>query len=263
MVRLAATQPTSASSSARGNTRPSLRKSRVAQPALVRLLEAVLPHQRALDRRAPRGCTVAKREEAPSRLRAAPVSRCNRADQLRGQQSRSHPSCDAEQGCESGARAQASQRGRRTRPHPHERRERIRGRPQYRRHARRRRVSEPDRRADSVHAPHRAGIQPALVHRAAVHQQVLHPGSAAGEFVRTLRTGSGLPGLPGLLAQRAARAGRLDLGRLHAPGRIRAAGSSAGNHRLRSGQRARVLRRRHIACVCVGGNGASAARGAA
>ncbi len=181
-----------------------LRQPGVAHPALVRLPQALLPHQHALAHRTGRQHTDAEPEKTPRSLRAAPVPRRDGSNQLRGYQPRRHSPRDSEQWREPGAGFQAPERGRLARAHLHERRERLRSRPQHSRDTRGRCLPQPDHRAHPVRASHCAGVRPSSVHRAAVHQQVLHPGSAAGEFVRALCTRSGHPGIRRLLAQRAA-----------------------------------------------------------
>ena len=52
------------------------------------------------------------------------------------------------------------------------------------------------------------GVRAAAGDRPAVHQQVLHPRSAAGELVRRARGRAGPHGVPGVLAQRRRRPGR-------------------------------------------------------
>ena len=63
------------------------------------------------------------------------------------------------------------------------------------------------------------GRQAAAADRAAVHQQVLHPRPAAGQFLRALRGRAGPHGVHDLLAQHPARARRPHLGRLSRAGR--------------------------------------------
>ena len=67
------------------------------------------------------------------------------------------------------------------------RRERVRNRPQPRRDARQRRVPQRADPADPVRADDAARSRAAAGDRAAVHQQVLHPRSAAGKLVRAPR----------------------------------------------------------------------------
>ena len=83
----------------------------------------------------------------------------------------------------------------------HDRRERVRGRPQRRHHRRRGGVRERAVPADRIQAAHRQGLRAAVAAGAAVHQQVLHPRPAARELADPLRGGAGPPRLRGELAQ--------------------------------------------------------------
>ena len=64
----------------------------------------------------------------------------------------------------------------------HDRREPVRGRPQRRHHRRRRGVRERTVPADRIQAADGQGVREAVPARAALHQQVLHPGPAAREL---------------------------------------------------------------------------------
>ena len=132
-------------------------------------------------------------------------------------------------------------------PHLDDRRHGVRGRPQRLHDAGQRGLPERADPADPVHADHRQGLQAAAGDRAAVHQQVLHPRSAAGELLRRARGRAGPHGVPGVLAQRRPGAGQADLGRLPRAGRAEGDRRGAGDHRRRQGEHPRVLRRRHPA----------------
>ena len=94
------------------------------------------------------------------------------------------------------------------RPHLDERRARVRGRPQPRGDARQRRLPQRADRADPVRADDRARPPAAAADRAAVHQQVLHPRSAARELLRPLGRRAGPHGVHDLVAQHPARTRR-------------------------------------------------------
>ena len=84
-------------------------------------------------------------------------------------------------------------RGCRQGAHLDDRRERVRGRQELGGHARGGGVRERADAADPVHADNRRSVRTAARHHPALHQQVLHPRSAAREFFRGLCGGEGHP----------------------------------------------------------------------
>ncbi|KAG1387028.1 hypothetical protein G6F59_016588 [Rhizopus arrhizus] len=90
---------------------------------------------------------------------------------------------------------------RQERPHHPDRRIAVRDRPQRGGDTRRGGVREHAVPADPVCAVDRDRARAAVGDRAAEHQQVLHPGPAAREFLRAPCGGTGLHRVPGLLAQ--------------------------------------------------------------
>ncbi len=109
--------------------------------------------------------------------------------------------------------------------------------------------------AHPVRTDDRACPRAAAPDRSAVHQQVLHPRPAAGEFVRALRRRARSHGVPGVVAQHHGRARSSDLGRLpragrHAGHRRRARGHAAPTRSTRwaSASAARCSPRRWPSC---------------
>ena len=123
----------------------------------------------------------------------------------------------------------------------------VRGGPQRRHDAGHRRLPERGDPAHPVHADDREGLPAPAGDHPAVHQQVLHPGSAAGELLRRARGRRGPHGVPGVVAQRRPGAGHADLGRLRRAGRDQGVRGGAGDHRRGQGEHARVLHRRRAA----------------
>ena len=97
-------------------------------------------------------------------------------------------------------RARHGALGRSAEDHP-DRRERLRGRPQPRRHARQGRVPERSAAADPVHADDGQGARGAAADRAAVDQQVLHPRPDGAEELHQVSGRPGLHDLRRLLGQ--------------------------------------------------------------
>ena len=88
------------------------------------------------------------------------------------------------------------------------------------------------------YAPDRDRARASAGDRAAEHQQVLHPGPAAREFLRPARGGAGLYGVPGFLAQPGVQRHRRHRSRhlVRLPGR-RGAASAARGQRHQSSPR--------------------------
>ncbi len=99
----------------------------------------------------------------------------------------------------------------------------------------------------------RARAPAAARHRAAVHQQVLHPRPAAREFLRPLGGRRGTHGVHDLVAQHSAGARPAHLGRLPRRRRADRDRGRPGDRRQPDRQRARLLRRRHAARLRAGG----------
>ena len=94
---------------------------------------------------------------------------------------------------------------------------------------------------------HREGAEAAAADRAALDQQVLHPGPAAAEQPRALGGGAGPHGVRDLLGQSGRETRREGLRGLHERGLPRRAGRDRAGDRRARGERHRLLPRRHAA----------------
>ena len=112
---------------------------------------------------------------------------------------------DGDRGREPRAGVAQSRGGRAQGPHHDDGRGRVRSRAQPRGDAGQRGLPQRADRAHPVRRHHAEGRQAADRDGAAVHQQVLHPRSHAGELVRRARRRAGPHGVHGVVAQRAAR----------------------------------------------------------
>ena len=210
---------------------------------------------RRISARGGRACEASARREATARVLDASVRRCVRADQFPGDQSRRARARPENRRREPARGLPQFCCGRRQGAHHDERRVRVRDRTRPRRDAGKRRLPEPADRADPVRRDDDARREAPAGHRAAVHQQVLHPRPAARQLVRPPRGCRGPHGVHDFLAQHSARTRAPHVGRLSRAGRARRHRRRARDHAIGGRQRPRLLRRRHAAGVRACGAG--------
>mgnify|MGYP003694630315 CR=1 FL=1 len=158
-----------------------------------------------------------RQDEGAIALRGPAVLRGDQPGQFLRHQSRGDAAGGGDRRAKRRRGDDALRRGSGQGPHLDDRRERVRGRQEHRDDRGCRRLRERAHSAHPVRAAHRTGLCAAAGDRSAVHQQVLHPRPAAGEFVRPLRASTqGHTVFLVVVAQHHARAGPSDLGRLPA-----------------------------------------------
>ena len=196
---------------ARGS-RPSFRGRRMARGTLLRLAQGHLPALCAVRMRARGACTVRSGRQTTNSFPRAPVRGRDRTVQFPGDQPGGSPACRRVRRREHRAGTCESDWRRATRTHHHDRRVRVRGRPQPRGNTGKRGVSKRLDRVDPVRTDDRRGLQAAAGHCSTLHQQVLHSRSRAGKLLCSLRGRRWPHHIHDLLAQHFAGARAADLG---------------------------------------------------
>ncbi len=232
----------------------------------LRLHQAVLPAERPL--RAGRGRPrrrAGPQDGAEGRLLLAPVHRRDEPEQLPADQPRGAAQDRGDRGREPAARAEQPAGRPGARPGQAVDQDDGHGRVQagreHRRLARQGGVPERADAADPVRADDGDGAEAAAADRAALDQQVLHPGPAAQEQPGALGGGAGAHRVHDQLGQPGRDAGRQGLRGLHDGGRLRRAGRDRAGDRRAGGQRDRLLPGRHAAGQHAGLHGATGTTG--